>query len=232
MTIKLQDRKTKDKMITLDDVKKNPRVRELIAKTDYFLGMIGYTEHGERHSGLAANIAYNIMKRLKKPEREANLAAIAAYLHDIGNVVNRDYHAQSGALLAHEVLVNMNMPYPDVMEVVAAVGNHDEKDGQPVSDICAAVILADKSDVHSSRVRNLEMIRQDIHDRVNYAAKSSFLRVDPEKKTISLEIKIDTSISQVMEYFEIFLSRMVVCRRAAQFLKMKFELEINGQRLL
>ena len=232
MPIKLKAQKTKTDMITLDEVKKNPRVKELITKTDEFLGMIGYTEHGERHSGLAANIAYNIMKRLKKSEREANLAAIAAYLHDIGNVVNRDYHAQSGALLANHVLVEMKMPYQDVMEVVAAIGNHDEKDGQPISDICAAVILADKSDVHSSRVRNLEMIRQDIHDRVNYAAKSSFLRVDPEKKTISLEIKIDTSISQVMEYFEIFLSRMVVCRRAAEFLKMKFELEINGQRLL
>jgi metal-dependent HD superfamily phosphatase/phosphodiesterase len=220
-------------MITLDDVKKNPRVKELIAKTDEFLGVIGYTEHGERHSSLAANIAYNIMTRLKKSESEANLAAIAAYLHDIGNVVNRNHHTQSGALLAYQVLVEMNMPYQDVMQVVAAIGNHDEKEnGQPVSDICAAVILADKSDVHSSRVRNLEMIRQDIHDRVNYAAKSSFLRVDPEKKTISLEIKIDTSVSQVMEYFEIFLSRMVVCRKAAEFLKMRFELEINGQRLL
>lgn len=219
-------------MITIDHVKKNPRVKELITKTDQFLGMIGYTEHGERHSGLAANIAHNIMKRLKKPEREANLAAIAAYLHDIGNVVNRGYHAQSGALLAYQILVDMNMQYQEVMEIVAAIGNHDEKDGKPISDIGAGVILADKSDVHSSRVRNLEMISQDIHDRVNYAAKSSFLRVDPGKKTISLEIKIDTSISQVMEYFEIFLSRMVVCRRAAEFLKMRFELEINGQRLL
>jgi len=232
MAVRLRDLKTKSIMITLDDVKKNPRVKELITKTDEFLGMIGYTEHGERHSSLAANIAYNIMKRLKKSEREANLAAIAAYLHDIGNVVNRDYHAQSGALLAYQILVGMSMPYQDVMEVVAAIGNHDEKDGQPISDICAAVILADKSDVHSSRVRNLEMIRQDIHDRVNYAAKSSFLRVEAEKKTISLEIRIDTSLSQVMEYFEIFLSRMVVCRRAAEFLKMRFELEINGQRLL
>jgi metal-dependent HD superfamily phosphatase/phosphodiesterase len=232
MAVNLKNKKTKPDMITLEDVKRNPRVKELIAKTDEYLGVIGYTEHGERHSSLAANIAYNIMKRLKKPEHEANLAAISAYLHDIGNVVNRDYHAQSGALLAHQVLSEMNMPYQDVMQVVAAIGNHDEKDGQPISDICAAVILADKSDVHSSRVRNLEMIRQDIHDRVNYAAKSSFLRVDPEKKTISLEIKIDTSVSQVMEYFEIFLSRMVVCRKAAEFLKLKFELEINGQKLL
>jgi len=221
-----------NKIVTIEELKKNPQVKSLIAKTDEYLGVIGYTEHGERHATLSANIAYNIMQRLKKSEREANLAAISAYLHDIGNVINRDYHAQTGAIIAYNILLDMRMPIDDVMEVVAAIGNHDEKNGQPISDICAAVILADKSDVHFSRVRNLEMIRLDIHDRVNYAAKSSFLRVDPEKKTISLEIKIDTSISQVMEYFEIFLSRMVVCRRAAEFLKMKFELEINGQRLL
>lgn len=221
-----------NKIVTIEELKKNPQVKSLITKSDEYLGVIGYTEHGERHATLSANIAYNIMQRLKKSEKKANLAAISAYLHDIGNVINRDYHAQTGAIIAYNILLNIGMPIDDVMEVVAAIGNHDEKDGQPISDICAAVILADKSDVHSSRVRNLEMIRQDIHDRVNYAAKSSFLRVDPEKKTISLEIKIDTSVSQVMEYFEIFLSRMVVCRRAAEFLKMKFELEINGQRLL
>jgi metal-dependent HD superfamily phosphatase/phosphodiesterase len=219
-------------MITIEDLKQNEKVKILVAKADKFLGEIGYTEHGQRHASLSANIAYNIMIRLKKPEKEAHLAAIAAYLHDIGNVINRDYHAQTGALLAYQILLDMGVPYSDVIEVVAAIGNHDERDGQPVSDICASIILADKSDVHSSRVRNLEMIKQDIHDRVNYAAKSSFLRVDEEKKTISLEIKIDTSVSQVMEYFEIFLSRMVVCRRAAEYLKMRFELEINGQRLL
>ncbi|MCJ7496686.1 MAG: HD domain-containing protein [candidate division Zixibacteria bacterium] len=219
-------------MITIEDLKQNEKVKTLVTKADKFLGEIGYTEHGQRHASLSANIAYNIMIRLKKPEKEAHLAAIAAYLHDIGNVINRDYHAQTGALLAYQILLDMGVPYSDVIEVVAAIGNHDERDGQPVSDICASIILADKSDVHSSRVRNLEMIKQDIHDRVNYAAKSSFLRVDEEKKTISLEIKIDTSVSQVMEYFEIFLSRMVVCRRAAEYLKMRFELEINGQRLL
>ncbi|MDH4223128.1 MAG: HD domain-containing protein [candidate division Zixibacteria bacterium] len=219
-------------MVTIDTLKQNERVDALITKADQLLGEIGYTEHGQRHASLSANIAYNIMIRLKKPEKQAHLAAIAAYLHDIGNVINRDYHAQTGAVLAYDILNETGMPYQDVLEVVAAIGNHDENDGQPVSDICAASILADKSDVHSSRVRNLNMIKQDIHDRVNYAAKSSFLRVDEDKKTISLEIKIDTSISQVMEYFEIFLSRMVVCRRAAEYLKMRFELEINGQRLL
>lgn len=219
-------------MITVEDVKKNEQVKLLIKKSDEILGVIGYTEHGERHASLAANIAYNIMDRLKHPEERAHLAAIAAYLHDIGNVINRDYHAQTGAILAYSILSEMKMPLEDIMDVIAAIGNHDEKDGQPVSDICAAVILADKSDVHSSRVRTLDMIKLDIHDRVNYAAKSSFLRVEEGKKIVTLEIKIDTSISQVMEYFEIFLSRMLVCRRAAEFLRLKFQLEINGQRLL
>jgi metal-dependent HD superfamily phosphatase/phosphodiesterase len=219
-------------MITVEDVKKNEQVKLLIKKSDEILGMIGYTEHGERHASLAANIAYNILDRLKYPEKRAHLAAIAAYLHDIGNVINRDYHAQTAAILARSILSDMGMPMEDILEIMAAIGNHDEKDGQPVSDICAAVILADKSDVHSSRVRTLQEIKQDIHDRVNYAAKSSFLRVEEEKKVITLEIKIDTNISQVMEYFEIFLSRMLVCRRAAEFLSLKFQLEINGQRLL
>jgi metal-dependent HD superfamily phosphatase/phosphodiesterase len=219
-------------MITVEDVKKNEQVKILIKKSDEILGVIGYTEHGERHASLAANIAYNILDRLKHPEKRAHLAAIAAYLHDIGNVINRDYHAQTGAILARSILSQMEMPLEDIMEVIAAIGNHDEKDGQPISDICAAVVLADKSDVHSSRVRTLDGIKQDIHDRVNYAAKSSFLRVDEEKKIVTLEIKIDTSISQVMEYFEIFLSRMLVCRRAAEFLGLEFHLEINGQRLL
>ncbi|MGB8658512.1 MAG: HD domain-containing protein [Candidatus Zixiibacteriota bacterium] len=219
-------------MFTVDDVKKNEQVKLLIKKSDEFLGVIGYTEHGERHASLAANIAFNILIRLKHPEKRAHLAAIAAYLHDIGNVINRDYHAQTAAILAHSILLEMEMPIEDVLEIIAAIGNHDEKDGQPVSDISAAVILADKSDVHSSRVRTLEMIKQDIHDRVNYAAKSSFLRVDAEKKIVTLEIKIDTSVSQVMEYFEIFLSRMLICRRAAEFLELHFHLEINGQMLL
>ena len=219
-------------MVTLEDVKKNEHVKVLIAKADEVLGVIGYTEHGQRHAGLCANIAHNVLTRLRHLEKRVQLAAIAAYLHDIGNVINRDYHAQTGAVLARDILLEMKMPLEDVMEVIAAIGNHDERDGYPISDICAAVILADKSDVHSSRVRTLEMIKQDIHDRVNYAAKSSFLRVEEDKGVITLEIKIDTSVSQVMEYFEIFLSRMLVCRRAAEFLKQKFQLEINGQRLL
>jgi metal-dependent HD superfamily phosphatase/phosphodiesterase len=218
-------------LITLDDVKQNPKVAELISKADEYLGVIGYTEHGERHCSLGASIAYNIMIRLGKGERRAQLAAVAGYLHDIGNVINRDFHAQTAAVMVMQILGDMGMESKDIIEIAAAIGNHDEKDGSPVSDICAAVILADKSDVHQSRVRTTEFIKKDIHDRVNWAAKSSFLRVDDAKKKIILEIKIDTSVSSVMEYFEIFLSRMTVCRRAAEFLGMKFELEINGQRL-
>ncbi|MCP4583350.1 MAG: HD domain-containing protein [candidate division Zixibacteria bacterium] len=218
-------------MITLDDVKQNVKFAQLISKADEYLGVIGYTEHGDRHCSLAANIANNILVRLGKGEKQAQLAAIAGYVHDVGNIINRDYHAQTAAVMVMQLLGEMGMDYEDTIEVAAAIGNHDEKDGSPVSDICAAVILADKSDVHQSRVRTTEFIKKDIHDRVNWAAKSSFLRVDDVKKKIVLEIKIDTSISSVMEYFEIFLSRMTVCRRAAEFLGCKFELEINGQKL-
>jgi metal-dependent HD superfamily phosphatase/phosphodiesterase len=219
-------------MVTIDDVKKNKTVVELIEKADEVLGVIGYTEHGQRHSSLAANVAYNIMTRLGKGEKRAQLAAIAGYMHDIGNLINRDYHAQTASVMAFHILSEMGMDTADVAEVVAAIGNHDERDGYPISDISAAVILADKSDVHRSRVRNTEMLKVDIHDRVNYAAESSFLRIEDEKKIASLEIKIDTSISQVMEYFEIFLSRMLVCKRAAEHLDLKFALVINDNKLL
>ena len=219
-------------MVTIDDVKKNKTVVKLIEKADEVLGVMGYTEHGQRHSSLAANIAYNIMIRLGKGEKRAQLAAIAGYMHDIGNLINRDYHAQTASVMAFYILTEMGMDTTDIADVVAAIGNHDERDGYPISDVSAAVILADKSDVHRSRVRNTEMLKVDIHDRVNYAAEASFLRIDEEKKIATLEIRIDTSISQVMEYFEIFLSRMLVCKRAAEFLGLKFALVINDNKLL
>jgi hypothetical protein len=219
-------------MVTIDDVKKNKAVAKLIEKADEVLGVMGYTEHGQRHSSLAANIAYNIMIRLGKGEKRAQLAAIAGYMHDIGNLINRDFHAQTASVMAFHILSEMGMDTADIAEVVAAIGNHDERDGYPISDVSAAVILADKSDVHRSRVRNTEMLKVDIHDRVNYAAEESFLRIDEKKKIASLEIRIDTSISQVMEYFEIFLSRMLVCKRAAEFLGLKFALVINDNKLL
>lgn len=223
---------TRQKVITIDQVMHHEEVNAWITKSDFYLGQIGYTEHGQRHCRLTAKIAFNILERLKLDERRCQLAAIAAYLHDIGNAINREYHAQTGAVLAYDLLREMGMPIEEAIDVAAAIGNHDDNDNQPVSDIAAAVTLADKSDVHSSRVRTLQQLTSDIHDRVNYAAKSSFLRVDPDKQTITLEIKIDDSIASVMEYFEIFLSRMSMCRAAATYLKMKFELDINGYRLL
>jgi uncharacterized protein len=219
-------------LVTLEQVRMYPTVRALIEKADKQLGVIGYTEHGERHAGLVANISCNILKRLGKPERVAELASIAGYLHDIGNVINRDYHAQSGAVIAFTVLRELDMHIDEVAEVIAAIGNHHEEQGESVSDISAAIILADKSDVHRTRVRASGTIQLDIHDRVNYAAKNSFLRVHENKKLISLEVTIDTSISQVMEYFEIFLSRMLACRKAANFLACAFELIINGNKML
>ncbi|MCX5800080.1 MAG: HD domain-containing protein [Candidatus Eisenbacteria bacterium] len=219
-------------MVTLEQVRLYPTVRALIEKADKQLGVIGYTEHGERHAGLVANISSNILKRLGRPERVAELASVAGYLHDIGNVINRQYHAQSGAVIAFTVLRELDMPIDEVAEIIAAIGNHHEEQGESVSDISAAIILADKSDVHRTRVRAPGTILLDIHDRVNYAAKNSFLRVHENKKLISLEVTIDTSISQVMEYFEIFLSRMLVSRKAANFLSCSFELIINDNKML
>jgi putative nucleotidyltransferase with HDIG domain len=219
-------------VVTLEQVKSHPTVRAFIEKADQQLGVIGYTEHGERHANLVASIASNILKRLGRPERVAELASVAGYLHDIGNVINREYHAQSGANIAFTVLRELEMGVDEMAEVIAAIGNHHEEEGQSVSDISAAIILADKSDVHRTRVRGTGMIQLDIHDRVNFAAKNSFLRVLEKKKLISLEVTIDTKISQVMEYFEIFLSRMIVSRKAANFLSCSFELIINGNKML
>lgn len=223
---------TTERAITLKEVQKDPGVRAYLDRADRHLGVIGYTEHGDRHACLVAKIAYNILTHLGRSQRAAELAAIAGYMHDLGNLVNRDFEAQSGALIAESILMRMGMPFEEISEVVAAIGNHHEENGNPVSDVSAALILADKSDVHRTRVRNPDMIKFDIHDRVNYAATNSFLRVNEKKKEILLELSIDTKISQVMEYFEIFLSRMIVCKKAAAMLGCSFGLTINGNRLL
>ena len=217
--------------VTFESVREHARVRVYVRKADESLAEIGYTEHGERHVGLVAHIAYNILKRLGHPEREAELAAIAGYLHDIGNAVNRDHHAQTSAVMAMQLLSDMGMPDVEIVQVMGAIGNHHENDGDPVSAVAAAVILADKSDVHRTRVRNPDMIRFDIHDRVNYAVEKSFLNVDEAAKRITLELTVDTAISQVMEYFEIFMTRMVASRKAAKYLDTSFGLTVNGNRL-
>jgi metal-dependent HD superfamily phosphatase/phosphodiesterase len=217
--------------VTFESVRENARVKVFVRKADEALAEIGYTEHGERHVGLVAHIAYNTLKRLGYPEREAELAAIAGYLHDIGNGVNREQHAQTGAIMAMQLLTEMRMPDLEVVRVMGAIGNHHENDGDPVSPVAAAVILADKSDVHRTRVRNPDMIKFDIHDRVNYAVEKSFLNVNEAAKQITLELTIDTDISQVMEYFEIFMTRMLASRKAAKFLGTSFGLMVNGNRL-
>jgi metal-dependent HD superfamily phosphatase/phosphodiesterase len=218
-------------IVSYEMVRDHPRVKVFVRKADEALAEIGYTEHGERHVGLVAHIAYNILKRLGHAERECELAAIAGYLHDIGNAVNRDHHAQSSAVMAMQLLGPMGMPDLEIVRVMGAIGNHHENDGDPVSPVAAALIMADKSDVHRTRVRNPDMIKFDIHDRVNYAVEKSFLNVDEGRKLITLELTIDTAISQVMEYFEIFMTRMLASRKAAIYLGCSFGLSVNGNRL-
>lgn len=218
--------------ITFEMVRDHPRVKAYIRMADASLEQIGYTEHGERHVGLVSRIAHNVLKRLGYPERECELAAIAGVLHDIGNAVNRDHHAQSGAIMAMQILNDIGMEDREVLTVIAAIGNHHENDGDPVNPVAAAIILADKSDVHRTRVRNADMIKFDIHDRVNYAVEKSFLNVDAEGKHITLELTIDPKISHMMEYFEIFMTRMLASRKAAKFLGATFGLVVNGNRLV
>lgn len=219
-------------MVVLDDIKRNPVIDSFIRKGNEHLGAMGFTEHSYRHVNLVSSIAKNIMIKLRYSAREAELAAIAGYLHDIGNVVSRNDHGISGATICCPILLQMGMDPDEVAVVISAIANHEEQYGQPVNNVAAALIMADKSDVHRSRVRNQDFATFDIHDRVNYAAEHSFVWVDEKKRTITMELDINTNICPVMEYFEIFLTRMVLCRRAAVFLKCSFELVVNGNRLL
>ncbi|MGE5574079.1 MAG: HD domain-containing protein [Bacillota bacterium] len=218
--------------LVLEDVKKVPEVGVFVEKANEHLGAMGFTEHGTRHASLVSTIARNILQRLGHPEREAELAAIAGYLHDIGNMAGRDHHGSVGATLATMILLKAGMDPSEVATVAGAIGNHEEEVGQAVNSVAAALILADKSDVHRSRVRNADPATFEIHDRVNYAVLRSFIRVNAQARTVTLELEIDTDISPVMDYFEIFLARMVMCRRAAQFLGCHFKLDINGAKLL
>ncbi|MDR1434299.1 phosphohydrolase [Candidatus Endomicrobiellum devescovinae] len=226
------DEKNKYSNITLEEVKKNSIVNVFVRSANDYLGTLGYTEHGVRHVGLVASIAENVLLYLDYPKRIQELAGIAGYIHDIGNVVNRQDHGQSAALLAMRLLKDIGMTPEEIALIISAIGNHEEQSGDPVNPIAAALILADKSDVHKTRVRNRDISKYDIHDRVNFAVERSFLKVIKEKKIISLQLTIDTQISKVMEYFEIFMSRMLMCRRAASFLNCTFELIINERKLL
>lgn len=218
--------------VSLAEVKAHPLISSFIEKADRHLAAMGFTEHGFRHVELVSNISRNVLSRLGAPERTCELAAIAGYTHDIGNAVGRQGHESTGALLVTLALRDLGMDPAEIAVIAGAVGNHEESTGTPVNDVAAALILADKSDVHRTRVRNDDVATFDIHDRVNYAATRSFLNVDAEQRAVTLELVIETAICPVMEYFEIFLTRMMMCRRAAEFLKCKFHLNINGASLL
>ena len=218
--------------VTYLDIKENKEIQTYIRMADQSLSALGFTEHAFAHVGKCANTAYHLLLDLGYAPRTAELARIAGYTHDIGNVVNRIDHAQSGAVMAFRILDKLGMDASEVATIVSAIGNHDEGTAVPVNPVAAALILADKSDVRRSRVRNKNVASFDIHDRVNYSVKESDLQLDVEKRTVTLVLTIDTQICAVMEYFEIFLDRMMLCRRAADYLKLHFGLVINGQDLL
>lgn len=220
------------KKITVEDIKNNFLVKNFIEAANEYLGVIGYTEHGFRHVTFVSEVAGNILRHLLYDLRICELAEIAGYLHDIGNVINRKDHGQSSALLAMEILDSMGMSAEEIAIIISAIGNHEEEIGEPVNSVCAALILADKSDVNKNRVRNPKMISLDIHDRVNYAVERNFVEVLQDKKIISLNIDIDTNLSSIMEYFEIFMPRLMICRRAANYLGCKFEMIINAQKVI
>ncbi len=219
-------------MITLEDIKANKAISVYIEKADYALKQLGFTEHSFAHVTKVSLKAGEILSELGYSAREIELAKIAGYLHDIGNIVNRIEHSQSGAVMAFRILDKMDMDPEDIATVVSAIGNHDEGTGVPVDAVSAALILADKSDVRRSRVRNEDITSFDIHDRVNYSALGGGLTIENKNKIIRLTLDIDTKYSSIMDYFEIFLERMVLCRKAAEKLGMNFKLTINGQCLL
>ena len=219
-------------MITFEEIKKDPGIRTYIQKADESLINLGFTEHSFAHVGLVAANSKYILETLGYTPREVELVQIAAYLHDIGNLVNRIDHSQSGAVMAFRLLDHLHMDPLDIAEVVTAIGNHDEGTGTPVSPMAAALILADKSDVRRSRVRNQDISKFDIHDRVNYSVRKSLLKINEEHTIIKLKLTVDTHYSSVMDYFEIFLGRMTMCRRAAESLGLQFKLIINEQPLM
>ena len=218
--------------MTYKDIKHNEEVNELLKKGNQNLGLLGYTDHSQAHCVRVAETAAQILKKFGYSEHDIELARIAGYMHDIGNAINRNRHAEYGGLLANEILKQYDLSIPDRITIVSAISNHDESTGGAVDPISAAIIIGDKTDVRRSRVRNKEHQSFDIHDRVNYAAERSELTLDPERRTLTLSLGINTEFCAVMDYFEIFLERMLLCRRAAEFLELTFKLDINGLSLL
>ncbi|MGO5049401.1 HD domain-containing protein [Dysosmobacter sp. Sow4_B12] len=219
-------------MLTFKDVKSNETIRTYIQRADESLIALGYTEHSFAHVTHVAETAGYILKTLGYPERTVELVKIAGYLHDIGNLVNRIDHSQSGAVMAFRILDNLNCDPAEIATIITAIGNHDEGTGQPVNAVAAALILADKSDVRRSRVRNRDKTTFDIHDRVNYSVKKSDLKINGEHTLIKLELSVDTEYGSIMDYFEIFMQRMILCRKAAEKLGLQFKLAINDQQLI
>ena len=217
--------------MTFEEIKKNEAVNTYIQKADESLIALGYTEHSFAHVTKVAETAAYILRALGYEDRDIELARIAGYLHDIGNLVNRSEHAQSGAVMAFRILDNLGFPANEIATITTAIGNHDEGTAEPVNHIAAALILADKTDVRRSRVRNNDKTGFDIHDRVNYSVKSSNVYIDTDKNTVELDLIIEDEFSSVMSYFEIFLGRMLLCKKAAKRLGLDFVLTMNGQRL-
>ncbi|MBR5521457.1 MAG: HD domain-containing protein [Oscillospiraceae bacterium] len=219
-------------MITFEEIKNNEEIKTYIRAADESLDSLQYTEHSFAHVVRTADVAGHILTRLGYDERTVELGKIAGYMHDIGNVINRIDHAQSGAVMAFRILDKMGMPAAEIAKIVCAIGNHDEGTAFPVNELAAALIIADKSDVRRSRVRDKGTINFDIHDRVNYAVEKSKLAVDSENKLIILNLTIDENIGTISEYFEIFMTRMTLCRRAAGYFGRKFEIDINGVKVM
>lgn len=219
-------------VITIADIKANHEVIVYLTCSTEYLSQLGFTEHGLRHAGLVSHRAGQVLEGLNYSERDCELAQIAGYLHDIANMVNRYNHGGTGAAMAYTLLHGLGMCAEEIALIISAIGNHEEERGNAINHVAAALILADKSDVDRSRVSKKDFAKFEIHDRVNYAAEKSALTVDSRLRTITLEVTIDTKICPVMEYFEIFLERMIMCRRAAEFFDCRFGLIINGNQLL
>ena len=221
-------------MLDLATIRRDSEVEAIMEMSEKQIEALGFTEHSRRHAGIVSKWSGEILRALGKPEERVRLAEIAGYLHDIGNCINRKDHAQSGAILSYKILTRLGMSAPDAAEIMMAIGNHDEQYGQPVSDVSSALIIADKADVHKSRVKNAvsDVYKANIHDRVNLAAERSFVKVEEDGKVIALHIEIDTAICSVMDYFEIYFGRMQLSRKAAEFLSCRFSLVINGAVLL
>lgn len=219
-------------MLTYEEVKKSEAIKTYIIRADESLIALGYTEHSFAHVMHVAETAGYILSALGFDERTVELAKIAGYLHDIGNLVNRKDHSQSGAVMAWSILNDMGCDPGEIATIVTAIGNHDEGTGVPVNPVAAALILADKSDVRRSRVRNSDISTFDIHDRVNYSVKKAALKINEDKTLVKLKMTVDTQYGSVMDYFEIFMGRMILCRKAAEKLGLQFKLIINEQQLI